>query len=84
MRLNLLYFASLRERLQCYAEQLDLPDSVTTIDALRAHLAARGEPWTALLEVQSLKAAINQQMAGPEAQLANGDEVAFFPPVTGG
>lgn len=84
MRLNLLYFASLRERLQCDAEQLDVPAGVTTIGELRTHLASRGAPWTLLLEAQSLKSALNQQMVGADALLAEGDEVAFFPPVTGG
>ena len=78
------YFASLREAVGQSTESLDLPPSVTTVGALRDHLAARGEPWKALGAVRNLRAAVNQDMVGMEAPVAAGDEVAFFPPVTGG
>lgn len=78
------YFASLREAVGQSKESLDLPPSVTTVGALRDHLAARGEPWNTLGAVRNLRAAVNQDMVGMEAPVAAGDEVAFFPPVTGG
>lgn len=84
MRIRILYFAALRETLATDAETLELPIEVGTLDALRHHLAARGGDWAALTTMKNLKAAINQGMAGPAAALAEGDEVAFFPPVTGG
>lgn len=82
--IKLLYFAGLREALGVSAEELALPAEVTTVAGLRRHLAARGEPWAVLTRNGNLKAAVNQSMAGPEAAVADGDEVAFFPPVTGG
>lgn len=84
MSVKILYFASLREALGCAEETLALPASVATVGALRAHLAARGERWTALGEGRNVRAAVNQRMVAAEAPVAAGDEVAFFPPVTGG
>jgi len=84
MDIHLLYFASLRESLGQRDEQLSLPAGVATVGALRAHLAARGETWQRLAPGHNVRAAVNQAMAGDEAAIAAGDEVAFFPPVTGG
>jgi molybdopterin synthase sulfur carrier subunit len=82
--LNILYFASLREAVGCNGERLTLPAGVDTVGALREHLAARGEGWAALAAGRNVRAAVNQRMAGADVPLAAGDEVAFFPPVTGG
>lgn len=82
--MKILYFASLREALGCSTEDLSLPAEVKTVTDLRLHLASRGEPWTVLLSAQSLRVAVNQQMANSESAVADRDEVAFFPPVTGG
>lgn len=84
MSVKILYFASLREALGCTSEMVDLPPAVDTVAALRNHLAARGEAWAALDTHRNLRSAVNQRVAGPEARVAAGDEVAFFPPVTGG
>ena len=85
MKLRVLYFASIREKLGREAEELDLPAGVATIAALRTHLRARGGAWgDALAEGKLLRAAVNQDMVQPEAAIKAGDEVAFFPPVTGG
>jgi molybdopterin synthase sulfur carrier subunit len=85
LSVKVLYFASLREKLGCDAEELDLPAGVATIAALRAHLRARGGAWAdALAEGKLLRAAVNQDMAQPATAIKAGDEVAFFPPVTGG
>lgn len=84
MSLKILYFASLREALACSGESLALPPQVCSVADLRAHLAQRGGAWTRLVESKSLRVAVNQQMATDDAPLAGGDEVAFFPPVTGG
>jgi molybdopterin synthase sulfur carrier subunit len=84
MNVNVLFFASLREELGVSAEKVALSADMATVGALRDHLAARGEPWVALATTKNLRAAVNQRMVGPEAPLAAGDEVAFFPPVTGG
>lgn len=83
MKLNLRFFASLRETLGAQGE-LSLPDGATVADA-RAALCARGAPFDAALAPgRALRAAINQQLAEDAAMLKDGDELAFFPPVTGG
>ena len=84
MTIKLLYFAKLREALGTGGEELALPAGVADVAALRRHLAARGDAWRGLEESPSLRAAVNQRLAGPEAVIADGDEIAFFPPVTGG
>jgi len=84
MSVKLLYFAGLREALGSGGETVELPAGVGTAGALRDHLAARGGAWGALGTMRNLRVAVNQQMVGFEAPVAAGDEVAFFPPVTGG
>lgn len=84
MQINLKYFASVREALGS-GETVALPDGVATVGAVRAWLIARGEPWAAALaEGRALRMACNQRMCDPAAPVAAGDEIAFFPPVTGG
>ena len=82
--ITVLYFAGLRERLGTAQESLPLPPGIATVAQLRDHLAARGEPWQALAQMSNLRAAVNQDMATADAAIKDGDEVAFFPPVTGG
>lgn len=84
MTVKLLYFAHLRETLGTGGEELSLPAAVADVAALRAHLAARGDSWQVMTQSANLRAAVNQQMVGPQASIADGDEIAFFPPVTGG
>jgi len=84
MSIKLLYFASLRESLGQADELIDLPADVGTVGALRAHLSVRGEVWTRLAPGHNVRAAVNQSMASDDAAIKAGDEVAFFPPVTGG
>ncbi len=85
MRITVLYFARLREAVGRDRETLDLPEQVTTVGALRGWLIARGAPWAdAFTEIKRIRAAVDQRMAAEDAQLAEGAEVAFFPPVTGG
>jgi len=84
MDLKILYFASLREALGRGEESLPLPEGVTTVGQLRAYLHGRGDAWQALGEGRNVRAAVNQRMARPDDVLQGGEEVAFFPPVTGG
>jgi len=82
---KILYFARLREDLGTAAEEIALPENVRTVAALRAHLLARGGAWSAALGPErAVRIAVNQDMAQASTPLAPGDEVAFFPPVTGG
>ena len=85
MKLELRFFASLREALGASQETIEMPETVKTVSQLRAYLIARGGVWAeALAEGKSLRCAINQTMVDTSAALIDGAEVAFFPPVTGG
>jgi sulfur-carrier protein len=81
--LRILYFAWLRERVGHAQEALALPEGVTTVAGLRQYLIARGPAYAALAQ-PSVRVAVNQAMANPSTAVGPGDEVAFFPPVTGG
>jgi sulfur-carrier protein len=82
---KILFFAGLREQLGTSGEELELPAGVSTVAGLRAHLLQRGGAWsTTLAEGKLIRAAVNQDMAEQTARIKGGDEVAFFPPVTGG
>ena len=82
---RLLYFARLREDLGCAEETIELPPGVDTVAGLRAHLMARGVTWKqALAHGRGPQVAVNQDMGHPGTPVKAGDEVAFFPPVTGG
>jgi len=82
--IKILYFASLREKLGSSGESLELPAGVADVGGLLAMLAARGGEWASLASVKNLKSAVNQEMGRNSTPVKDGDEVAFFPPVTGG
>jgi molybdopterin synthase sulfur carrier subunit len=85
MRIQLRFFAGVREALGSSQESVDLPLDAKTVGDVRAFLRARGGVWEqTLAEGRALRMAYNQQMTGPETAIAEGGEVAFFPPVTGG
>lgn len=76
------YFARYREVLGIDGEQLQGAD-LNSLEALRLHLLQRGGVWQVLAE-QNLMCARNQELCSLDTELADGDEVAFFPTVTGG
>ena len=85
MKVKVLFFANLREQLGTGVEEVDLPDSASTVAGLRMHLMRRGGAWNEVLaDMKVVRVAVNQDMAAANAPLNQGDEVAFFPPVTGG
>ncbi len=85
MKIELRFFAGVREAVGTGAETIDVPADVTTVGALRTLLVARGGAWAqALTEGRVLRMACNQRMCDAGTALADGAEVAFFPPVTGG
>ncbi len=82
--ITLLYFARLREAFGMVSEQLAVPDAAT-LESVRATLAARGGVWAHELAAgRAFRAAVNQAIARADTPVQDGDEVAFFPPVTGG
>jgi molybdopterin synthase sulfur carrier subunit len=83
--ITLLYFARLREAFGMATEKLALPAGAATLESVRALLAARGGAWAHELAAgRAYRAAVNQSVAGADTPVKDGDEVAFFPPVTGG
>jgi molybdopterin synthase sulfur carrier subunit len=82
MSVRVLYFAGLREAFGCAGEAVELPANVATVAALCNLLIGQGRDK--LASAKNLRCAVNQEMAGPEVAIKDGDEVAFFPPVTGG
>lgn len=82
--LKILYFASLRESLGVAEEVVALPP-LATVGGLLDTLRGRGQPWgDALAAGKRWRVAVNQDMAAADTPLKAGDEVAIFPPVTGG
>ena len=82
MSVNILYFASLREAFGTAGETVELPAGVATVGQLRDWLVGQGRD--ALTTAKNLRCAVNQDMAKADAPIRDGDEIAFFPPVTGG
>jgi molybdopterin synthase sulfur carrier subunit len=82
---KLLYFAWLRARIGCAEEEVELPPRVRDVAGLLDWLKARGGAYTeALRDLSVVRVAVNQDYVGREHLLREGDEVAIFPPVTGG
>lgn len=83
MNITVRYFASIREALGTGSEEL--VTTAATVAALREELRARSNTAAqALAHGKAVRMALNQQMCHGDAALKAGDEVAFFPPVTGG
>ncbi len=82
--IRLRYFASLRETLGRGDEQLELPEEVNDVSSLTRWLQSRGKVWECALSDSRLHVAINQEVVKPDTPVSDGDEVAWFPPVTGG
>lgn len=82
---RIVYLARLREALACDAEAWPLPAADIDVAALLAALRARGGAWSRELATgRAVRVAVNQVMAAPSTPVRAGDEVALFPPVTGG
>jgi len=82
---TILYFARLREVLGKSEEELVIPDGVQSIGELTAFLRGRGGAWaTELGDGKAVRVAVNQDMADADTPVTAGEEIAFFPPVTGG
>ena len=85
MSIRILYFARLREDMGMAGEIFELPDDTSDVNSLRAQLIARGGAWAkALGSGRAVRVSVNMDLARGDTPVKAGDEVAFFPPVTGG
>jgi molybdopterin synthase sulfur carrier subunit len=83
--MKILYFAWLREKTGVSEEDVDLPPDVTTVTGLLDWLAARGPQFADALKDRSVvRVAVNQDYAQSDHPVSDSDEIALFPPVTGG
>lgn len=81
---TILYFARLKEVLGTASESVTLPSNVVDLAGVRSLIIGRGGAWSEALGAQRIRAAVNQDMASDDTPVKDGDEIAFFPPVTGG
>lgn len=82
---RILYFARLRETLGREGEDLVLPEKVGDVASLVNFLQSRGGAWaTELGGAKVVRVAVNHEMAQAGTRIREGDEIALFPPVTGG
>ncbi|WP_431270985.1 molybdopterin converting factor subunit 1 [Dankookia sp. P2] len=83
--MRVLYFAWVRQKVGVAEEEVSPPPEVRDVAGLIAWLAARSAGHaSAFAQAKQVRAAVNQEFAAPDAPVGPGDEVAFFPPVTGG
>ena len=80
--LKVLFFAQTRELIG--VDRLDIKPDFATAEELRRHLAAQNEKWALALEKGKLLVAVNQTLSPLEASIKSGDQIAFFPQMTGG
>ncbi|WP_257264681.1 MoaD/ThiS family protein [Endozoicomonas sp. ONNA2] len=78
------FFASFREKLDCEQLTLEEGEYASLLSALKSQLANKGEAWREVMISERTLVAINQTMTRQDVTLQPGDEIAFFPPVTGG
>jgi sulfur-carrier protein len=83
--MRILYFAWLRQKTGIDSEEVEMPSHITDVAGLIEWLKGRNENFAeALSDFESIRVAVNQEFAEPDAPVAQGDEVAIFPPMTGG
>ena len=84
MTVKIVFFASLREALGVDSVDLQISGS-SSVSALISQLANQQSPeWLGILTAENIRIAVNQDMINEDVGVTDGDEVAFFPPVTGG
>lgn len=82
--IKILYFAKLRDQLNCAEEAFQMTSETCSVEQLKAALSERNELWQNAFANAQLLVAVNKVMATPDTQICANDEVGFFPPVTGG
>ncbi|MBF0124070.1 MAG: molybdopterin converting factor subunit 1 [Magnetococcales bacterium] len=81
---HFLFFARIREQLGQATLELTIPAQVATVADLLLWLQSRGEPFASVLQDRSLQVAVNQRHARTDDLVTDHDEIALFPPVSGG
>ena len=84
MTITVKFFSLIREAVDTEQLTLEMSDRLSTVEALKNELSLRGEIWKETLSHPNLIQAINQRVVFQEEGIKDGDEVAFFPPMTGG
>ncbi|MFW1678808.1 MoaD/ThiS family protein [Pontibacter sp. JAM-7] len=82
--LKVVFFASLKERLASEGEVLEKPGHVTTVGELVTFLLQQNSHWVGILDAQNIRTACDHEICDADTPLNGDEEVAFFPPVTGG
>lgn len=80
--IKVVFFAQTRELIGL--DEIEIEQDFDNAEQLRQYLSAKGDKWALALQADKILAAVNQDLAGPDSPVKAGDEVAFFPPVTGG
>ena len=84
MTITVKFFSLIREAVDTEQLTLEMSDRLSTVEALKNELSLRGEIWKEALSHPNLIQASNQRVVFQEEGIKDGDEVAFFPPMTGG
>ncbi len=83
--LKIIYFASLKEKIGRSEDQIELPEGVSTLSDLIDSLSeSLDDTWSSAINSSTTLMAVNQEMSDSNTLIKDGDEIAFFPPVTGG
>ena len=82
--IKVLFFARIRDQVGCAELTVELPDNVANIGDFTDLIKARGAGFDEALSDPNILVAANQEMAGEQTTVEDGDEIAYFPPVTGG
>ena len=83
--INVLFFASIREELSTPQLSLEFEQRIDTVASVKSRLISeKGALWAKVLNAENVVIAVNQEVVTESQVLNDGDEVAFFPPVTGG
>ena len=81
---RIVFFASIREELGIEQLDMDITDGIRLSQVIETLTQDRGGIWRSVLTAENVRFAVNQEMVNGDLQVSNGDEIAFFPPVTGG
>ena len=82
--IKVLFFARIRDQVGCNELDLELPETISDVGAFTDLLKQQGKEFSDALSDPNVLVAVNQEMASSQTTVEDGDEIAFFPPVTGG